>query len=77
MPRAPYSLPKWRALIKKKKEKKSEALHLERMKHFSFFFFFFLANISFWKQIEKHFITVGKLTNDLKTKPYLKQKENN
>lgn len=45
------------------------------LEHFSFFFF--LTHISFWKQIKKHSIIVGKLMNDLKIEPYVKQKEEN
>lgn len=70
MPKAPYSLPKWSALKKKKKKwniafGKDGALQ-------------FLSDTSFWKQIKKHSIIVGKLMNDLKNvkiEPYLKQKE--
>lgn len=40
-------------------------------------FLFFLTHISFWKQIKKHSIIVGKLMNDLKIEPYVKQKEEN
>lgn len=40
-------------------------------------FVFFLTNTSFWKQIKKHSIIVGKLMNNLKIETYVIQKENN
>lgn len=50
--------------------------NLKLVEHFSFGFFF-LTNTSFWKQIKKHSIIVGKLTNNLKIEAYVIQKEEN